>query len=103
EAPPELERIVDGLLAKDPGDRYPSVDGPLGDLTALRNDATTATVRRPPGDTRGAGPPAWMWPAALALVATLIAGGLWLWSRSGRRASPRPAPRAGSTRPADPA
>src|SRR4029453_16133404 len=32
EAPPELERIVEGLLAKDPARRYPSVDGPLGDL-----------------------------------------------------------------------
>ncbi|MBW8875343.1 MAG: serine/threonine-protein kinase [Acidobacteria bacterium] len=87
EAPPELERIVDGLLAKDPGDRYPTVDGPLGDLTALRNESMTTTVRTQPGDARPAAP-VWLWPVALALVAALIAGGLWLWNgRGGRVAS----------------
>ena len=86
EAPPELERIVDGLLAKDPGDRYPTVDGPLGDLTALRNESMTTTVRTQPGDSRLAAP-AWLWPVALALVAALIAGGLWLWTGRGRRAT----------------
>ncbi|HSS79063.1 MAG TPA: protein kinase, partial [Thermoanaerobaculia bacterium] len=101
EAPPELERIVDGLLAKDPGDRYPTVDGPLGDLTALRNESMTTTVRTHPGDDRPAGPPAWMWPAALALVAALIAGGLWLWAHDGRRAASGPAPEASFTRLTD--
>jgi serine/threonine protein kinase/Tol biopolymer transport system component len=90
EAPPELERIVDGLLAKDPGDRYPTVDGPLGDLTALRNESMTTTVRTHPGDAPPAGTPVWMWPAALAVVAALIAGGLWLWARGGRHAAGRP-------------
>ncbi|HEX4964995.1 MAG TPA: protein kinase [Thermoanaerobaculia bacterium] len=85
EAPPELERIVAGLLAKDPGDRYPTVDGPLGDLTALRNESMTTTVRTQPGDGRAVKTPVWLWPASLAVVAALIAGGLWLWV--GRRPS----------------
>ncbi|HYX25261.1 MAG TPA: protein kinase [Thermoanaerobaculia bacterium] len=86
EAPPELERIVDGLLAKDPGDRYPTVDGPLGDLTALRNESMTTTVRTQPGDSRPARP-VWLWPVTLALVAALLAGGLWLWAGGGRARS----------------
>ena len=48
EAPPELERIVEGLLAKDPEERYPTADGPLGDLRALRNQTMTTTVRTQP-------------------------------------------------------
>ena len=48
DAPPELERIVEGLLAKDPDDRYPAVEGPLGDITALRNETMTTTVRTQP-------------------------------------------------------
>ena len=82
DAPPELERIVDGLLTKEPGDRYPSVDGPLGDLTALRNESMTTTVRTHPGDSRRPGPPAWVWPAVLILVAGLIAFGVWRWTSS---------------------
>ncbi|HEV7785676.1 MAG TPA: protein kinase, partial [Thermoanaerobaculia bacterium] len=100
EAPPELERIVDGLLAKDPGDRYPTVDGPLGDLTALRNESMTTTVRTHPGDAQPAGTPVWMWPAALAVVAALIAGGLWLWARGGRYVA-GPAPEASFNRLTD--
>jgi serine/threonine protein kinase/Tol biopolymer transport system component len=95
EAPPELERIVDGLLAKDPGDRYPTVDGPLGDLTALRNESMTTTVRTQPGNARPAAP-SWLWPVALALVAALLAGGLWLWTGGGRRSAAAPAPLAAS-------
>ncbi len=52
EAPPELERIVDGLLAKDPGDRYPTAEGPLADLRALRGQTMTTTVRHPAGPPR---------------------------------------------------
>ncbi len=87
DAPPELERIVDGLLTKEPGDRYPSVDGPLGDLTALRNESMTTTVRTHPGESRRQGPPGWMWPAVLALVAVLIAGGVWRWTGGSRRSA----------------
>jgi serine/threonine protein kinase/Tol biopolymer transport system component len=85
DAPPELARIVGGLLAKDPGDRYPTVNGPLGDLRALRGEPMTATVRT---DTVGTAPPSralpsWTWitlaAAVLALVGTvgylLVRGG----------------------------
>jgi len=94
EAPPELERIVDGLLAKDPGDRYPTADGPLGDLRALRNQTMTTTVRTQPD------PPAplrvrpWMWLLGLALAAALVAGGSLLrrgggaGGRAGRGGAP---------------
>jgi serine/threonine protein kinase/Tol biopolymer transport system component len=94
EAPPELERIVDGLLAKDPGDRYPTADGPLGDLRALRNQTMTTTVRTQPD------PPAplrvrpWMWLLGLALAVALVAGGSFLrrgggaGGRAGRGGAP---------------
>ena len=94
EAPPELERIVDGLLAKDPGDRYPTAEGPLGDLRALRNQTMTTTVRTQPD------PPAplrvrpWMWAAGLGLAVALVAGGSFLrrgggaGGRAGRGGAP---------------
>ena len=34
ETPPELERIVKGMLAKDPADRYPNLDALMRDLRA---------------------------------------------------------------------
>jgi serine/threonine protein kinase/Tol biopolymer transport system component len=75
EAPPELERIVDGLLAKDPGDRYPTAEGPLGDLRALRNQTMTTTVRTQPDGPEPLRVRPWMWAAGLALAAALVAGG----------------------------
>jgi serine/threonine protein kinase/Tol biopolymer transport system component len=76
EAPPALEKIVEGLLAKDPARRYPSVDGALGDLRALRTDTLTTTVRAQPGLRPKVRP--WMWAAGLAVVAAVAAGGLYL-------------------------
>ncbi len=90
DAPPELERIVDSLLAKEPDDRYPAVEGPVGDLTSLRNESMTTTVRTQPGDSRRAGPPGWMWPALLILGAVLVAVGVWRFTSPGKS-------RAGST------
>jgi serine/threonine protein kinase/Tol biopolymer transport system component len=77
EAPPELERIVDGLLAKDSGNRYPTADGPLGDLRALRQQTMTTTVRTQPDRPAVPRSRSWPWFAGLALAA-LVAGGLWL-------------------------
>ncbi|HEY0515220.1 MAG TPA: protein kinase [Thermoanaerobaculia bacterium] len=77
EAPPELERIVDGLLAKDPGDRYPSAEGPLGDLRALRNQTMTTTVRTQPDRPAPSRLRPWMWAAGL-VAAALLAGGAYL-------------------------
>ena len=77
DAPPELVKIVDGLLAKDPEERYPTVDGPLGDLRALRGEPMTATVRT---DTVGTAPPArrrsgtWAAPAVAGLALAGVVG-----------------------------
>ncbi|MFP5289321.1 MAG: protein kinase domain-containing protein, partial [Thermoanaerobaculia bacterium] len=84
DAPPELARILGGLLAKDPGDRYPTVDGPLGDLRALRGEAMTATVRT---DTVGTAPPRarvrpWTWAALAAAVLALLGTGGFLLQRA---------------------
>jgi eukaryotic-like serine/threonine-protein kinase len=90
DVPAELERIVEGLLAKDPADRYPTIDGPLGDLKALRNETMTTTVRTSPGRPVQGGIRPWMWAAGLGLVAALAAGALYI-SRGGRgAASARP-------------
>jgi serine/threonine protein kinase/Tol biopolymer transport system component len=85
DAPPELEHIVEGLLAKNPADRYPTVEGPLADLKALRDETMTTTVRtlggrRAPGRLR-----LWMWAAGLGLVAVLAAAALYV-SRGDRGA-----------------
>ena len=85
EAPPELERIVEGLLAKDPGSRYPTADGPLGDLRSLRQQTMTTTVRTQPDRPAVPRSRSWPWIAGLA-AAALVAGGLYL-----RQASVRPA------------
>src|SRR6185295_3285755 len=65
DVPPELEHIVEGLLAKNPADRYPTIEGPLGDLRALRNETMTTTVRTSPDRTAPSGVRTWMWVAAL--------------------------------------
>ncbi|HEY2290124.1 MAG TPA: protein kinase [Thermoanaerobaculia bacterium] len=86
EVPPELERIVEGLLAKSPADRYPTAEGPLGDLRALRNQTMTTTVRTQPDRPvvfRGS---PWVWVAvALGAVAVLVAV---IWLRGGGGAAP---------------
>jgi serine/threonine protein kinase/Tol biopolymer transport system component len=82
ETPPELERIVEGLLTKSPADRYPTAEGPLGDLRALRNQTMTTTVRtQPDRPVTGRSRP-WVWVmvglgtvAALAAVIWLMRGG----------------------------
>jgi eukaryotic-like serine/threonine-protein kinase len=85
DAPPELERIVEGLLAKDPADRYPTVEGPLGDLRMLRNESMTTTVRTPTSRSAPGGVRPWMWAAGLGVVAALAAGALYV-SGGGRAA-----------------
>ncbi|HEV8580455.1 MAG TPA: protein kinase [Thermoanaerobaculia bacterium] len=85
DVPVELERIVEGLLAKDPADRYPTVEGPLGDLKAFRNETMTTTVRTPLARPREGGVRPWMWAAGLGVVAAVAAGALYL-SSDGRNA-----------------
>jgi serine/threonine protein kinase/Tol biopolymer transport system component len=85
EAPPELGRIVEGLLSKDPADRYPTAEGPLGDLRALRSNPTmTTTVRTETGPPPSGVRPWMLWAVILGAVAVLAAGALYL-SRAGGR------------------
>jgi eukaryotic-like serine/threonine-protein kinase len=74
ELPGYLRKILERCMAIDPAVRYPSVDDVLADLqnatfrTTLRFEA-----RRRPWLLRGL--------AAVAVVASLVAGGLWLFRR----------------------
>jgi serine/threonine protein kinase/Tol biopolymer transport system component len=90
DAPVELEKIVGGLLAKNPADRYPTVDGALAGLKALRNEPMTATVRTDSmklPSSSGFRP--WVW-AAVAAAAVLAGAGGFLLSRSGGGAGSAP-------------
>ncbi|HKV09793.1 MAG TPA: protein kinase [Thermoanaerobaculia bacterium] len=83
DVPVELEKIVDGLLAKNPADRYPTVDGALAGLKALRNEPMTATVRTDSVVVpKAPGPRPWVWAAVAAAAAVAGIGG-FLLSRSG--------------------
>ncbi|HEY4594663.1 MAG TPA: protein kinase, partial [Thermoanaerobaculia bacterium] len=85
ETPPDLERIVEGLLAKNPADRYPTAEGPLGDLRALRNQTMTTTVRTQPDRPVLRSHP-WIWAAVgLGVLAVLVAV---IWRRGGGGAVP---------------
>jgi Tol biopolymer transport system component len=86
EAPPELERIVKKMLAKDPGDRYPNLDAVIADLRAL--SGVTSTLTRVPLGGLPERRPWWRTPAlaggaALLLILAFLAvrgigGGGWL-------------------------
>jgi eukaryotic-like serine/threonine-protein kinase len=90
ETPPELERIVEGLLAKDPAKRYPTAEGPLGDLRALRNQTMTTTVRTQPDRPVVFRSHPWLW-AAMALAGVAALGGVaWLLIKTARPRRPAP-------------
>ncbi|MFL6293397.1 MAG: LpqB family beta-propeller domain-containing protein [Thermoanaerobaculia bacterium] len=69
EAPPELERILKKMLAKDPADRYPTLDAVIADLRGL-SGATSTLTRMPLGGLPGRRP--WWWAPALAAAAALL-------------------------------
>jgi Tol biopolymer transport system component len=76
DAPPELERIVTGLLKKDPGDRYPTAEHVLADLRALggpptRTRLSTDTIFQPARRRSWTG---WIGGAA---AAALVLAGVW--------------------------
>jgi Tol biopolymer transport system component len=84
DVPPELERIVDRLLAKAPADRYPAIDGLLADLRLLKDETMSRTVPLPgprPGRVRP-----WLWAALAVALATGLAG-YFLRDRAGRPAA----------------
>jgi serine/threonine protein kinase/Tol biopolymer transport system component len=88
EAPPELAGIVERLLAKAPGDRYPTVEEAIADLRALQGGATATTwiVGAPPP--RRTGP--WVWGTAAAGAGAVLIAAAFLW-RPGRPATAAPA------------
>ncbi|HEY2739470.1 MAG TPA: protein kinase [Thermoanaerobaculia bacterium] len=45
DVPPELERVLQGMLAKDPGDRYPTVEAALADLRILSNSTAGSSLQ----------------------------------------------------------
>ncbi len=89
ETPPELARIVERLMAKEPADRYPSDEEAIADLRTLQGGATATTwvVGTQPPPPRRTRP--WVWAlAALGLVALIAA--VYLLPRPGRRGAPAP-------------
>jgi eukaryotic-like serine/threonine-protein kinase len=89
EVPPELARIVERLMAKEPADRYPSEDEAIADLRTLQGGATATTwVVGTPAPARRRIPP-WRWAlAALGVLALVVAA--YLLPRPGRGAAPAP-------------
>ena len=89
EVPPELERIVKRMLAKDPDERYPNLDAVIADLRGLAG--TTSTLTRVPLGMPGRRP-WWRTPAIaggaallLFLAFLLMRGAGWLGIGAGER------------------
>jgi len=74
---PRLERIVDGLLAKDPAGRYASAEEAFADLRAFRGETATTTMLTQRPSRRGVRP--WVWGVAALAAAALTAVGVALW------------------------
>ncbi|MES1243806.1 MAG: LpqB family beta-propeller domain-containing protein [Acidobacteriota bacterium] len=80
DVPPALERIVVGLLRKDPGDRYPTAEHVLEDLRALggpptRTRLSTDDLLPPRRKRRG------LWAGAAVAFVALAGVGIFLWNR----------------------
>jgi Tol biopolymer transport system component len=79
DAPKELERIVTGLLQKDPGDRYPTAEHVLGDLRMLGGPPTHTRLSmefsQPPARKRR-----WLW-GGVAVAAAVLGIGAFLMTR----------------------
>ena len=78
EAPVDLERVLAGLLAKDPEDRYPTAEAAVADFKVLAGSTMSATIQSLPA-VRRRGMPGWV-KAALAGAAAVafLAAGWWL-------------------------
>jgi len=74
DVPRELERVLQGMLAKDPGDRYPTVEAALVDLRILSNSTAGSSLQAlqalPAVPSRGLR--RWM-KVSLAVLAVLLA------------------------------
>jgi serine/threonine protein kinase len=81
EVPPELARIVERLLAKEPDDRYPSIEEPLTGLRSLVGGTGTTGVPVLASPRRKTG----LWLGALAVTVALVAGTYLLARGRGER------------------
>jgi serine/threonine-protein kinase len=82
--PPELERIVHKMLAKDRDERYATVADLLADLRALVRHGTSASFPAPRVALRPTRKLRWHWWAGAAVIAVAIAAGLlWMLTRGG--------------------
>jgi eukaryotic-like serine/threonine-protein kinase len=81
DVPVELEKILGGMLAKDPGDRYPTVDAALGDLKVLAGSSAGATMQSLSLARRRRVPP-WAWIAAGVVAAAVLAVAVWFLLRT---------------------
>ena len=87
EVPPELERVVLKMLAKDPAERYPTAAEALADLAALDETAPAEAPAAPAATHR----PRTAWIVAGAvLLAGAVAGGSYLSMQRGEPAGPVP-------------
>ena len=83
DVPPELERIVARLLAKDPEKRYGSAEAVLADLRTLRGESGTGTRSTLPKVPRRRAR-AWVWAVAAGTAGALGAAGLLLLRPGGK-------------------
>jgi serine/threonine protein kinase/tetratricopeptide (TPR) repeat protein len=96
-APPELDRIFDRALAKDPSARFQNAEEFLSQLVALGPDLTDSlptTARKAPGPARSAHPRRWLLFLTAVLVPFLAALAFW---RSRPPPSERPPGTAGTS------
>jgi serine/threonine protein kinase/Tfp pilus assembly protein PilF len=81
---PELERIINKTLEKDPALRYQSAADLISDLKRLRRDSTSGKVEAAPPDstrplTSGG---RWRWAVGLVALLLIVAAGAWFSLRS---------------------
>jgi serine/threonine protein kinase/Tol biopolymer transport system component len=79
EAPPELVRIVERLIAKNPAGRYASVDEPLAELRAFAGEPGTTTFLTVSSGRKSR---RWPWAAAAVAVAVLAVVAAYLRPRA---------------------
>jgi serine/threonine protein kinase/Tol biopolymer transport system component len=88
DVPPELERIVGRLVARDPDERYPTADALVADLRPMAGMTSTSVATTAPSPISRRSLP--LWAAGILVFAAMAAlGGYLLRSREGAgRAAP---------------